>query len=180
MRAYFFGNMYLSSIQQGIQALHCLGEMHNKYDDKYVANDVGKEYCRVVDTQLAMLRQWEEEHKTVVLLNAGFSSEILDLYEFFADGVIEGENYFPFAMFNEGQDALEGATTCVGIVLPEHIYEGARAIRSLNPRKDPDAYVLWRDFNAMELELNGEVQRVEYTQFERDLMQRMNTYRLAQ
>ena len=32
MRAYFFGNMYLSSIQQGIQAAHCLGEMFLKYD----------------------------------------------------------------------------------------------------------------------------------------------------
>ena len=31
MRAYYFGNMYLSSIQQGIQAAHATHELFNKY-----------------------------------------------------------------------------------------------------------------------------------------------------
>ena len=33
MRAYFWGNMYLSSIQQGIQAAHVVTEMFAKYVD---------------------------------------------------------------------------------------------------------------------------------------------------
>lgn len=118
MRAYFFGNMYLSSIQQGIQAAHVVAEMFTKYD---------------VQTSSMMyerdnLHDWAKDHKTMILLNAGYSEEILSLCRFFDDP----ENPFPWAPFFEGQDALCGALTCVGIILPEKIYEAAKAVRNID------------------------------------------------
>lgn len=119
MRAYFFGNMYLSSIQQGIQALHATAEMFMIYGDPEKPN-----YHSV--------REWANDHKTVVLLNAGYSSEILSLAEFFT----REDNPYPWAAFNEDPLALgvglsgePGASTCIGIILPERIYETVALIR---------------------------------------------------
>lgn len=182
MRAYFFGNMYLSSIQQGIQALHCLGEMHNKYSPNLGANDVGIEVCMQPSTQLCQLRTWEEEHKTVVLLSAGFSEEIRDLHTFFFDNAgADGDNYFPFAAFHEGEDALDGALTCTGIVLPQHIYDGAKeANRVMRLRPDIESRMLFENDRILNIEIAGEMREVEYNEFEVALMQRMSQYRLAQ
>lgn len=115
MRAYFFGNMYLSSIQQGIQSAHVLAEMYNKY----VFPDGCQEYF--------ILENWAKEHKTMVLLNAGYSEEIHSLVSFFDTK----DNPLPWAKFHEGKDALDGALTCVGIILPEEFYEGAKELKNL-------------------------------------------------
>lgn len=115
MRAYFFTNMYLSSIQQGIQPLHVLAEMYNKY----VSPDPGPEYF--------ILDRWARDHKTVICLNAGYSDEIRKLIALFEDP----RNPFPWAFFREGNDALDGALTSVGIVLPEEVYTLAKDFREL-------------------------------------------------
>lgn len=104
MRAYFFGNLYLSSIQQGIQALHATADMFIRYPTPSLKQ--------------SLLHEWAERHKTVILLNAGYSETIRDLAMFMASD----ENRYPWAAFHEGKDALDGALTCVGIILPEHIY----------------------------------------------------------
>lgn len=114
MRAYFFGNLYLSSIQQGLQSAHVLAEMYTKY----VGPDPYSQYF--------VLDEWAREHKTIIILNAGYSEEIRFLSERFAT-----QEKYPWASFNEGQDALDGALTCIGIVLPEHVYEGSAKIREL-------------------------------------------------
>lgn len=110
MRAYFFGNMYLSSIQQGIQAAHVTAELFMKPH-----SEQGNIY----------LLDWANNHKTMILLNAGYSEEIRRLVEFFDTT----DNPYPWASFNEGQDALDGALTCVGIVVPERIYRFAELLR---------------------------------------------------
>ncbi len=116
MRAYFFGNMYLSSIQQGIQAAHTLAEIYNKY----VFPDGCREYF--------VLEHWAKEHKTMILLNAGYSDEIRSLVTFFNTN----DNPLPWAYFNEGKDSLDGALTCVGIIVPEEFYLAAEELRVLN------------------------------------------------
>lgn len=167
MRAYFIGNMYLSSIQQGIQALHCLEEMHVKY--KPVVSD----YECATSSEHRMLYEWGEDHKTVVLLNGGFSSSLLELYMF-----MESEqNPYPFAKFHEGQDALDGALTCVGIILDDKIYEGAKKIRT---RLDPIEFQDWKEQGILHIEVEGVVARYFYTEWEKDLMTRLNCMRLAQ
>lgn len=126
MRAYFFGNMYLSSIQQGIQAAHVVAEMFVKY------NNINRNMAEMPDYSSANCKQWDilnhwaAEYKTMVLLNAGYGQEIHSLIEFFQ----RKENPLPWAYFHEGKDALDGALTCVGIILPEEFYEAAKELRS--------------------------------------------------
>ncbi|MDE1829264.1 MAG: hypothetical protein KGI25_02965 [Thaumarchaeota archaeon] len=145
MRAYFFGNMYLSSIQQGIQAAHTLAEMYTKY----VRPDPGQEYF--------ILEHWAREHKTMVLLNAGYGNEIRSLIEFFQTK----ENPLPWAYFNEELASLDGALTCVGIILPEEFYEAAKELRTITPNSETPF------LNKLQ------------TDWERALAARLNNYGLA-
>lgn len=114
MRGYFWGNMYLSSIQQGIQSAHCMSEMFIKY--QYTSSP-----------HPLILSDWASHHKTMILLNGGYSETLRTLLTMFR----KDSNPYPFASFNEGQDALDGALTCVGIILPERIY-GASALARKN------------------------------------------------
>jgi len=110
MRAYFFGNMYLSPIQQGIQAAHVTHELFLKYG---------------IDSRFY---DWAQDHKTMILLNGGYSENLRELIALFDSR----ENPYPWAHFNEGEDSLDGALTSVGIVLPEKIYETAKALSKGN------------------------------------------------
>lgn len=123
MRAYFFGNMYLSSIQQGIQAAHAVADMFVKYD---------KVKRHGHSCQNSMLYEWADRHKTMILLNAGYGQEIHNLITFFS----EDGNVFPWCPFRESREALDSALTTVGIVLPEEIYNAAKALRE-GPKSDP-------------------------------------------
>jgi hypothetical protein len=147
MRAYFFGNLYLSSIQQGIQAAHTVVEMYNKYP--------------VDSHQYSILDHWARDHKTMILLNAGYSENIHELVSVFNTTA----NPLPWAHFNEGKDALDGALTCVGIILPEEFYEAAKEIRNGVPPTDQWAVAP----NYFKLQ----------TDWERAMAQRLNIYGMA-
>ena len=123
MRAYFFGNFYLSSIQQGIQAQHCTAEMFVKYGAYKNAYDV--------------LHQWADEHKTSILLNGGDSGDLMELAQEYMQTM---SNPYPWALFQESASALNNAVTCVGIILPEKMYsdETKSYVRSENRRGPGD------------------------------------------
>ena len=120
MRAYFFGNMYLSSIQQGIQAAHATHELFTKYSEPSFARST--------------LFDWAEFHKTMILLNGGYAATIQELVNFFAEQgdhtVKHTVSQYPFSPFYEELASLNGALTTVGIILPEKIYLVAAAIRT--------------------------------------------------
>ena len=147
MRAYFFGNMYLSSIQQGIQAAHVVGDMFVKYSPS----------CgQIKDTRYPTLLDWAANHKTMILLNAGYGEEIHSLVEFFNTE----DNPYPWAQFHEAPEALDGALTSVGIVLPERIYETVSLIREgkvqrllLNNHTLTTSFGVPNDFTDWELDL---------------------------
>lgn len=105
-RFYGFGNYYLSSIQQGIQSAHVLGELFVKYNQPD-------------SIEQKILYDWAKNHKTMVLLNGGNSASLKELHNFFNE--VASERY-PFASFNEDEQSLDCALTCVGIILPEKIY----------------------------------------------------------
>ena len=118
MRAYFFGNFYLSSIQQGIQAQHCTAEMFGKYC--YPTDEVEK---------MQMLYGWQKGHKTTILLNGGDCYGLSEIFN-----VLDSdENPYPWAYFRESQEALGSALTCVGVILPERVYETAKEIQETSP-----------------------------------------------
>jgi len=112
MRFYAFGNYYLSSLQQGVQALHAATELSMK-----AFND-GDQY-------LIQYLRWAQHHKTAILLNGGNSRDLQELLSFFE----LPENPYLFSGFCEDEQSLNGALTTVGIILPETIYETAAAIR---------------------------------------------------
>jgi hypothetical protein len=99
MRFYAVGNMYLSSIQQGIQAAHCVAEMSRLWMSNKMVSD------------------WIVTHKTLICLNGGNNQSLNEFYEF-----VQYQKQFPVAKFHEDEQSMAGMLTCVGIIVPETIY----------------------------------------------------------
>lgn len=109
LRFYSFINFYLSPIQQGIQTAHLVHEMFNKYP---IYTSVG-----VMDTASTSfsLYDWSQDHKTIIVCNAGVDSDIQELMDEFA------KHKYPFQEFREDEGLCSARTGCA-IVLPEEIY----------------------------------------------------------
>jgi len=172
--------MYLSSIQQGIQSGHVISEMFVKYSPGFNDDSSG---------QYDMLYDWADNHKTMILLNAGYGENIHELEAFFegtlgAPGVTrlsevyDGYSPYPFGIFHESDEALCGAATCFGIILPPKIYEGCNAMRKVGRDKRSDEFQLFKRERILVLE--GSPAEVQYNEWEVELMQRLGKFRLAQ
>jgi hypothetical protein len=131
-RAYFFGQMYLSSIQQGIQALHVTAELFVKY------RTLHGNYATT------MLYDWALNHKTAILLNGGDAYGLLE-WKCFLD---VPANPFPHAYFEESAGALNKCLTSVGIVLPEYMYDTAATQVGRDVRKSSDSFGTLREYEA--------------------------------
>lgn len=114
MRFYSFGNYYLSSLQQGLQAAHGVGDILTSFD--FDSEGFSQAY------------NWAKNHKTIVLLNGGNNASLHNTHEFFKMLSTEGME-FPFVKFHEDDASLNGTLTCVGIVLSAKIYDMAANIR---------------------------------------------------
>lgn len=136
LRCYHFGNMYMSSIQQGIQAAHAQMAMFVKYDKAEAVNlENIPEYAPTVDEQLfidstKMLYNWGENHQTMICLNGGY----LENMKAIAAHLTHSDNPFPWSTFHESQEAMGGMLTNIAIVLPDYIYDTASWLR--NPRNE--------------------------------------------
>ena len=160
MHAYFFTNGYLSSLQNGLQSAHVVSEMFIRY----VGPDPGNEYF--------ILEKWAREHKTIIILNAGYSSEIQELCTFFKNKA----NPFPWAYFREEEASLNQALTCVGIILPEEIYNASKSLRE-GPKGNPSELLskaIAGDMSGLD-PWNG----YKPTMWEQELAARLNNYGLA-
>lgn len=113
-RFYGFGNYYLSSLQQGLQSAHVIGELFVQN-----RNDPAKE---------EIVYDWATNHKTMVLLNGGNSLMLQETFDFFTQ-LKEVGMPLPFAKFHEDAQSLGGALTYVGMIVPAHIYELASILR---------------------------------------------------
>jgi len=111
MRFYSFTNMYLSPIQKGIQTAHAVHDMFVKYHDSLREN--------THDGEWALYEQWAHEHKTIVVLDGGNSAELGNLFSQL-DTFTHG---YPYVKFHEDDVSLNGALTCVGIILDEKMIE---------------------------------------------------------
>ena len=173
LRCYTFTNFMLSSIQQGIQSGHASMELVNKYminDDPWG-----------VDGAMDMVANWIANHKTIVCLNGGNAAGIREWKGFFDSGVQSGQNVYPYAGFFEDEQSLDGALTSVAVILPARIYETAALLR--RARYDDKINVVW-DYVRHELRVawtdeKGTIRSKVFTQWERDLMEKLNTCQLA-
>jgi hypothetical protein len=109
LRLYTFINFYLSSIQQGIQSGHVLGDMFVKYKYNF--------------DKSSLIYNWAEFHKTMIVLNGGPSIGIKEILEFLDAEADDFSFIAPYAPFYEDDISLEGIMTGVGIILPEEIYD---------------------------------------------------------
>jgi len=107
-RLYSFCNMYLSSIQQGIQTAHLVSNMFAKYK-----NMRGK-------PEHDMLFKWANDHKTIIVLNGGTKENIQNIFN---ELWLNADLNLPYDKFHEDEDSLGGIVTCCGIIVPEEMYE---------------------------------------------------------
>jgi hypothetical protein len=125
-RAYFFGNFYLSSIQQGIQAAHCMAEMFLHYGIKDYYN------------QFTVMGIWANYDKTMICLNGGEATNLENIYNEIIPiaHILE----LPFAKFKE-DSGLNNALTCVGIIVPDTIYDLKFPNSEFNSMEDFNALI---------------------------------------
>lgn len=128
MRAYFWTNFMLSSIQHGIQAQHCTAEMFTKYYP-------GTENFKSIRAR-ELLFDWSTNHKTTIIKNGGTLKDLWKIIVMFD----EQDNYLPYDYFREDQDSLGGIVTCVGIIVPEKIYNITKDEYEFGPQG-------WNDFD---------------------------------
>ena len=114
----------------------------------------------------------------MILLNGGYAETLEELYEFLSGGSRKHESlYLPFAcgIFKEEEAALNGATTCVGVILPERIYEGASLLRKGEDLEEQGHAGL----GFFRCDEDGNDISWTYTNREIELMERLNRFSLA-
>ena len=123
MRLYTFGNVYLSSAQQGIQAAHVVAELFVKYQ-------VPPYPALPSESPAAVLYDWATHHKTMICLNGGNHQGLIETSDKFAELALKLE--LPYARFFEDEQSLGGILTCYGVVVPTKVYELAAELRKPN------------------------------------------------
>lgn len=169
-RLYTFCNMYLSSIQQGIQSAHVVAELFNKYPGNVVSEETMESFVELRKKYLR-LRDWAQYHKTIIVLNGGNNQSLNELYQFFDSE----NNQYPFTCFYEDEQSLGSMMTCIGVILPAKIYKAAELIR-----QGKSKMIQYRDqYRLASIENGWYNQAIPYSQFEVDLIVKMNQCSLA-
>jgi len=140
MRCYHLCNFYLAGIHAGIQSAHTQHELAIKYlaSTPYrnmVADESLVEYGARLDLHTdakAEYIDWANNHKTMILLNGGMMSHLLEFETFLG----AHQHAFAWSSFREEEDALNGALTNIGIVLPEHMYAYTRQVLDFHESGD--------------------------------------------
>ena len=172
MRFYGFGNYYLSSLQQGLQSAHVIGDLFVKYDITDLRPIPQPEHVNQVE-KFETLFDWAKNHKTMVLLNGGNSADLDDLHTFLSNEA----NPYPFTKFHEDQQSLCGALTYVGIVLPEKIYANAAMLR--NKQAEVVRMPGQKVTVSMRFPRPLDAGWIEVSEWEIELCERLNWYGLA-
>lgn len=113
MRAYFFNNMYLNGIHNGIQGGHALDQMWLKYVDMFFDNPKNPQV-----EMLHYVRKFSKKHKTFIMLMAG---EHQDMMETFRKLFKRADNPYPFERFLE--PGLNNTLTSICIIIPKCLYD---------------------------------------------------------
>lgn len=201
MRCYHLCNFYLAGIHAGIQSAHTQHELAIKYlaSTPYrnlAADESMNEYGARLDDfhdAKASYIDWANNHKTMILLNGGMMSHLLELETFLA----ENKHVLAWASFREEEAALNGALTNIGLVLPEHMYRWTRQILKFLDRADCGITTLAEDCtddilciervgpgakHSVELSVDhakdGNVKLYFYTAFDIELLRKLDRLKL--
>ena len=145
-RFYSFTNMYLSSIQKGIQTAHAVSEMY----DTYRAGDkISPTFARAKEA----LDEWANSDKTIIVLDGGNSRTLSELYNNLRCVVDTYKFGYPVVAFYEDEQSLNGALTAVGIILPESVYSRNSEIE-VNPNTGELTHALEHALPAGTFDIN--------------------------
>ena len=157
MRAYFFNNMYLNGIHNGIQAGHALDQLWSSLTE---AKGKRTKRTKSAEAKFAMLREFSRDHKTWICLNGGDHELLGNLYK-----NLSGQTLYPFTMFQE--PGLNFANTAIVVILPERMYDDtARSVGKALLKGDP--YPFSQNWPAIEIDLK--VRDRKYTPWEREFL----------
>jgi len=96
----------MEGIHAGIQTAHIVSELSVKY--------------RHESKQHGAYQMWATGHKTIFVSNGGYASSLRDRYKKLHR---LAERYaLPCTDFHESPEALDGALTAVGIIVPAFLY----------------------------------------------------------
>lgn len=105
----FFGNMYISQIQHGIQCGHTVAKLFHHYPENLPFN------TSHVAESTAILKEWADAHVTKRLLDGGDCENLGKIFNIVR--FISHVYPMPVDKFHESISALNGALTCVGLVV---------------------------------------------------------------
>jgi len=108
MRAYTIVNMYMAGIHAGIQSAHILTEM-------------ALASLEADSQESKTFQSWAKNDKTLIVLNGGSNQNLRKMMQLIEPACRELE--LPFAAFHESQEALDGALTGFGLIVPSRIYD---------------------------------------------------------
>lgn len=103
-RGYFVVNRYMLGLQAGIQAGHCAAELVHEHHSNSV------------------VKQWVTKDKVMIVLHGGGHSDLRKLFK------ISQKMKIPSSIFHEGLEDLNGAATCVGMVLSDSLVEKMKTL----------------------------------------------------
>lgn len=169
MRVYTFTHFMLSTMAQGIQAGHAKDELVNKYI-------YGKSEQRAPEMSMNignMLQDWSVNYKTHIALNGGETPDLHELIDFLDDGNCP----YPWAFFEE-DDSLGGLVTSIALVLPDKIYETASLLRTREITRIPTGFHIDIE-NKNFYDYKAFLDAHTYSNFDFELIDKLNTYRMA-
>lgn len=107
LRLYSFVTFYLAKgIHAGIQTGHAAVDLVQKY----------RCYAGEPSDQTKMVDEWADYHKTFIVLNGGMHVEMQKVLE------LTKASGYPFEVFHESKEALDGIMTAIVVVLPEDVF----------------------------------------------------------
>jgi hypothetical protein len=185
MRCYHLNNSYLAGIHAGIQSAHSETELALVYA---LEPELSFEHHSNPEFAFANYKDWAKNHKTIIVLDGGWHSELVKMTEFLMSNK---DHPYAWASFCESPEALNGAMTNLSIVLPFHMYEFNRDLSDfLRTRESQAVVVRWDNSQiAMTLHQDGTAtilhtqvnqapQCYSYNAFELELIKRLSRLKL--
>jgi hypothetical protein len=107
----FVNHIYMSEKQFGIQTAHLVSTMMNNVAE--LKGEDMRSYHKV--------HAWAAESPTIIMCQGGNVAMLTELYEKLKP--LAADLQLPVAKFHEDEQSLGGVITCVGVLVPEYLFD---------------------------------------------------------
>lgn len=108
----FVAGLYLSDLQKGLQTAHVVSELHTLY----------RSYTGVDTRETAILDEWAELDKTIIILSADNHAGVLNAFNMFGPMAVTSLQ-LPIALFREDEQSMNGMATACGVIVPQTLWD---------------------------------------------------------